>query len=911
MIGTSLIQPGCRAILGSAILVAFLGALPADAQQPPPPQAPPRFRTTVEVTPIDVGVVDDRGRPIRDLAPGDFVVRIDGTLRKVVSAEWTSLVEESAEAASAPPVPEGYSSNEHTTGGRLIVLAIDQPNIRFGGAHAVSTAVSAFIDRLQSSDRIAVIGFGRGAPSTPFTADHEMVKQAVNRMEGQTQTRFGSNANVSVTEALAIDRGDPGMLDTVVARECVGLRGQALEFCRSEIQSTAQLLVQNVSEEGNTTIRGLSDVINGLKSINGAKTLILVSEGFIIPEAASTEVANIGAAAAAAHTSVYALKLDDHIYDASEARAPTSPTADRQERARGLDMLAGTARGALFNVTGTGAGVFERVEAELSGYYLLGLEADPRDRDGKPHPIRVEVPRKGATVRARRQMLNVAAEDAHAKSPREVVAEGLNTPLLMSALPIRIITFALQGPEQSKVQLLIHAEVGTDYSGPRRVSVGYMIADRFGHVLESRTSDARLAPLVNGVPSSLQYVGGASLEPGDYSLKFAVADGDKVGSVEHSIHAALVDAGALKLSELMIGGPVEPGDLLRPSIGYTISYGLVHGYLEAYGSNAPLKVKYEIATDETSPAILEADVPERRAGENRILFSNVLAVRALPPGKYLFRAVVSAGGSPVKTMSRAFEVAPPAVMMTSATGIGPAGGSPAAPDLFLPVDEEAFAVRFRREEALAPSVLQPFRERLASPAKPAFEEGLAHLQKGEYVAAEMTFKRTIQPDADSTAGLAYLAVCFAASGHDPEAANVWQTALIDGADLPQIYDWLGHALLRTRDLSGAQSVFEEAVGRWPADGRFARPLALLYATFGKGREAVRSLERYIGDGHADPDSLFLALQWLFQVHVNGQVVHNRAEDLKLVRTYSEQYIQANGPKQPLVKQWVDFIEHQK
>ena len=62
---------------------------------------------------------------------------------------------------------------------------------------------------------------------------------------------------------------------------------------------------------------------------------------------------------------------------------------------------------------------------------------------------------------------------------------------------------------------------------------------------------------MNGVPSALQFSAGASLPPGDYTLKFAVAEGDRVGSVEHPIHAALAAASGLSFSELMVGGPTE------------------------------------------------------------------------------------------------------------------------------------------------------------------------------------------------------------------------------------------------------------------------------------------------------------------------------------------------------------------
>src|SRR6266478_5445119 len=93
-----------------------------------------------------------------------------------------------------------------------------------------------------------------------------------------------------------------------------------------------------------------------------------------------------------------------------------------------------------------------------------------------------------------------------ARSPRTAVAAALVSPLLASALPLRIASFALQGPE-----------------------------------------------------------------------------GERVGTVEHTIHAALPDANGITLSELMVGGPIDVGELLTPTIGYQVTFGTVHGYVEAYG----------------------------------------------------------------------------------------------------------------------------------------------------------------------------------------------------------------------------------------------------------------------------------------------------------------------------------------
>jgi hypothetical protein len=86
---------------------------------------------------------------------------------------------------------------------------------------------------------------------------------------------------------------------------------------------------------------------------------------------------------------------------------------------------------------------------------------------------------------------------------------------------------------------------------------------------------------------------------------------------------------------------------------------------------------------------------------------------------------------------------------------------------------------------------------------------------------------------------------------------------------------------------------------------------LLYATLGRGRDAIRTLDRYIADGHAEPDLLLLVIEWIFQAHNNRSVVTNSAADLAMARNYAAQYASANGPKQALVRQWMDYLENEK
>ena len=892
------------AVLLAAVLLSTLSAQ----------QDLPRFRSSVEVTSLDVSVFDGEGRPIVDLSAEDFAVAVDGTPRRVVSAEWIRL--DAPEGPDLLTPPPDYSSNQGASGGRLILIVIDQPNIRFGGTLAIRKAVNGFVDRLRPSDRAAIVGVGAGSSSTPFTADRERLKSALERMVGQYQSPSMMLYRVGVAEAVAIQRGSTYALQEVLSRECRDMAGRPLEdsdleACQFEIQHQVAEMARSGAADGRESIAALRHLLTALRAIDAPKTLVFVSEGFLMEDDRQSVMA-LGALASAARTSIYALRLDDQLFAlaAAESRAPISQMDDRAARSEGLEILTSASRGSMFNVIGAGSGVFERIETELAGYYLVGIESGSADKDGKAHPVRVEVRRRGLTVRTRRALLSLPDDFEPPKNPREAVQAALATPLPLAALPIRVATFSLQGPEADKVQVLIHAEVGTDYASARLVSLGYVITDRDGLVVDSQAATARLAPVMNGVPSALRFSGGASVSPGKFVLKLAVAEGDRTGTVEHTFNASLASAGSVHVSDLLVGGPLYAGAvLLRPTVGHDVLFGAVHGYFEAYGDGAGLlHAKYEIASVADGSRILEADVAPVMAGSARAIFTRVMPVRQLPPGEYLLRATLSSGAESVKSTTRRFSIAAPAVLMTSAS----TAPSAIVNNVYLPVTELMMSPPFNVGDAARPATLKAFRDRVPEVGRPAFDRGVEALVGGAYADAEASFKRVVSADDESSAALAYMAAAFAASGHDTEAVGAWQTALIGGSDLPEIYDWLISALLRTRDLPLARSMLEEAMAKWPSDLRFARPMALVFAIFGQGPEAVRTLERYLAArGDDDVDALQMGVEWLYQLRSAGAVAHSPSEDVLLARTYADAYTKAGGSQGPLVKQWIEFLERQK
>ena len=319
---------------------------------------PPRFQTSVNVTSVvDVIVVDSDGQPITGLGVGDFNVRIDGQERRVLSAEWVAVVEEAKARTTAVPVPDGYTSNENTGGGRLIVIAVDQPGIRFGGSTAMMNTLTGFIDKLLPSDRVAVVGFGPNAGPIKFSADLERAKQIVSRMTGQKQPGGPTTYNVGLGESLSIIRGELGMLDGAIARECVNLapRSFQMNVCSTAVKDDAGQIAREALEQANTTITGLSDLFNSLRAIDGPKTVLLISEGFVVDDY-ETFAETAGLMAAAARASLYVMHLNDTSFDSNSGRRPPSAIEDRRIGVLGLEALAKVARGYMFTVNGAGEG---------------------------------------------------------------------------------------------------------------------------------------------------------------------------------------------------------------------------------------------------------------------------------------------------------------------------------------------------------------------------------------------------------------------------------------------------------------------------------------------------------------------------------------------------------------------------
>jgi len=628
--------------LQAVAVLVMLAVLVAHAQDPQP-----RFQSGVEVVTVDVTVVDGDGRPVRGLRPADFAVDVDGQRCRVVSAQWIALTPESplpatSRSGAAVALPAPYSSNEQPTGGRLIVLFVDRFNIRFEGMVALRSAIDGFLDRLQPSDRVSLVIDGYGtATNIPFTTDRERVKAAVGRIAGQR----------------GVAPGGAGPDWRLAIRE----------------------------------------LLTGLKSIEAPKTVLFISEGFPTGSADEPLLADtrpflveLEHLAAESRTIIYSVRLDPRVQDirwqtqdtrlgpdlteppASGRTAPAgqgapnlggprdmpgpanAPTPERGD-VGGLYSIAAVTGGSMFTIVMKADPAFARIDSELSGYYLLGVEADPSQRDGKPHAIKVDVARGGATVRSRRQLI-VNAPANRARSAEEALLPAFSSPTPIAGLPMRVASFAMRGQGGKDVQLMIHAEVGADYTEQKTVVVGFVIAGAGDKVVQRRAGNSTLRPSIPGEASALRMTTSVTLPPGDYTMKLAVADGDRVGSVEHPVHARLGRVGTVVVSDLIVGGLTTAKPVMPPPIGATVTTDYLQGIIEAYGGTASaITGRLDVAAAIDGPALATAPIAAVPAGNDRAVLGQVLPIGDLRPGRYVLRAIVALPNAPPQTIIRTFE----------------------------------------------------------------------------------------------------------------------------------------------------------------------------------------------------------------------------------------------------------------
>lgn len=180
-------------------VVGAMGTLSAGAPPAPqtPPAQPPAFRSGTTLVPLDVRVIDKKGKPVTDLRQGDFTVVEDRVRQDVKLFSVQALTPETVANERPLPRKTGPTTALEPSHYRVFLIFLGRGDLG-GPSDGIGGAIHFVRERLLPQDRVAVMAWNR---STDFTTDRastlavlERFKKQYRKVERELQQYFASPA---------------------------------------------------------------------------------------------------------------------------------------------------------------------------------------------------------------------------------------------------------------------------------------------------------------------------------------------------------------------------------------------------------------------------------------------------------------------------------------------------------------------------------------------------------------------------------------------------------------------------------------------------------------------------------------------------------------------------------------------
>jgi tetratricopeptide (TPR) repeat protein len=427
------------------------------------------------------------------------------------------------------------------------------------------------------------------------------------------------------------------------------------------------------------------------------------------------------------------------------------------------------------------------------------------------------------------------------------------------------------------------------------------------------------------------------VDPNTYNLRLAVVDAaGRHGSVDHTVKAALVSAGGLEISDLVLA-PSSAGGAVRPAVDLELAGGGLAALLEVAGRDparvAGATVAIELADSADGAPLLRAPVETGPAGKDGTRTARIeIAAGLLPPGDYTARAEVSLEGKAVAVVTRPFRITPPRA--GTAIARSPLAG--------LLVETRPFD----RAELLKPDTLGHFLDRLGAlvpgpvpaavaaaieearqgrpeamvdrlgeggkdDARAAFLRGVSYYARGNLPAALTQLQAALRLHSELFPAAVYMGACYAASGKDLDAIGAWQTALIGEVGSPVLYALLSDALVRAKEEEQALAILSEGLAAFPDDAGLRRRLGMAYAMAGRAEEALPLLTAWVDTHPEDQGALFATLALLFEGFSRETAGAAPAAERQRLSRYAKAYVDGKGPNREVIERWLRYLESRK
>lgn len=404
------------------ILMAAVAGSARQQQQPPPPppdqQRQPTFRTGINFVRVDVIVSDKNGNPILDLKPEEFTVTEDGHPQKIEQFDVIKI--DPLDQVEGPTNSEIRSKQDEEREAarpevRLFVILLDDYHVRRGNDMAVRKPLIDFIEnQLAPADMVAIM-----YPLTPidditFTRNRRQLVSAIENFEGRKfnyRARNQFEEQIEYYPAATVERVRNQV--TLSAVKAAAMRLGALREGRKSIILVSEGFTQVLPPQLSDPIAGAPGVGNPNRG-NPNATVSDRAEWAAKLDLAH-EMRDVFQTVNTQNTSIYAVDprgLAAFEYGINEGVGLQQDAAGLRSSLDSLQTLASNTDGrAIINRNDLAVGM-KQIMRDSSGYYLLGYTSSRTPMDGKFHEIKVNVARRGVSVRARKGYWAITKDDA-------------------------------------------------------------------------------------------------------------------------------------------------------------------------------------------------------------------------------------------------------------------------------------------------------------------------------------------------------------------------------------------------------------------------------------------------------------------------------------------------------------------
>jgi len=662
----------------STLAAALSAAVPLAQGQPQTPR--PTFRSNTQLVSVDIIVRDGSGGIVRGLKAEDFEVTEDGKPVEIRSFGFEEIASkpqaiETAEllggaqdklaketgtaaapapaAAAAADAPKPMTSEE-LAGRRLIVLLFDIASMQPEDVQRAVDSATGFVDKsMTPADMVAVATISSSLDVlSDFSSDRKTVGAAL--------------AKLGYTEGTATP---PPTADTAATDE-----QQAADDTSSQDTSDMDMFNNDIR------LRALKALAETLAPIEQKKSILYFSAGMQRSgEDNQVELRSAINAAVRSHVSIYPVDTrglqavvpggdasrasgrGTQLFSGANVRSQFTQLTASQDT---LGSLATDTGGRAFLDSNDFAPAFERVQRDMSAYYLIGYATTNLAKDGRFRTIKVRVKKPNMRIEARNGYYADRDFQHTARGDRATqLQDQLFSAIPATDLPV-LVTSAYYRMAADRYFVPISVAVpGSAIPIPAEKDKDKMALDVLGFVRDEQGRPVgRLQQTITlpagsvGTVAARQvlYTTAVELPPGHFDVKVVVRENTSglMGSFEAPVVVPELKGAPLKVSAVTLSTQVQPakdskdnplirnGQQLLPNVTHIIGKDQrMLFYYEVYDpAGAAPDVRTSLAFYRGKVKVFETPVieraniddPQRKAA----IFQLEVPAGALQPGFY-------------------------------------------------------------------------------------------------------------------------------------------------------------------------------------------------------------------------------------------------------------------------------------